>query len=94
MKKIYNNLNIENLMKTEWFNQFDEKQRGIIQEGLQANLNVSVYAKPEFDDNQMFQIRLGLLFNVDVSVYAKPELSWRKMEKIRYKLMKEKKKNE
>ena len=33
MKKIYNNLNIENLMKTEWFNQFDEKQREILQEG-------------------------------------------------------------
>ena len=94
MKKIYNNLSIDNLMKTEWFNQFDEKQREIIQEGLQANLNVSAYAKPEFDWLQMSNVLQGLEENLDVSVYAKPELSWRKMEKIRYKLMKEKKKNE
>ena len=26
-KKIYNNLNIKNLIKTEWFNQFDEYQQ-------------------------------------------------------------------
>ena len=25
MNKIYNNLNIENLTKTEWFNQFNKK---------------------------------------------------------------------
>ena len=61
MKKIYNNLNIENLMKTEWFNQFDEKQREIIQEGLQANLNVSVYAKPELSWRKMEKIRYKLM---------------------------------
>ena len=27
MNKIYNNLNIENLTKTEWFNQFYKKQK-------------------------------------------------------------------
>ena len=30
MKKIYNNLNIENLTKTEWFNQFNEEQQGVL----------------------------------------------------------------
>ena len=27
MEKIHNNLTIDNLMKTEWFNQFDELQQ-------------------------------------------------------------------
>ena len=53
MKKIYNNLSIENLTKTEWFNQFDEKQQKQIKKGLEDNLNVSIYAKSEFDVYQM-----------------------------------------
>ena len=61
MKKIYNNLNIENLIRTEWFNQFDEEQQGEILEGLEENLDVSVYAKPEIDYQEMAQIRLKLL---------------------------------
>ena len=48
MKKIYNNLNIENLIKTEWFNQFDEDQQNEILEGLENNLDVSIYANPRF----------------------------------------------
>ena len=27
MNRLYNNLNIENLIKTEWFNQFNQKQQ-------------------------------------------------------------------
>ena len=27
MNKIYNNLNIENLMKTDWFKQFNKEQK-------------------------------------------------------------------
>ena len=56
-KKIYNNLSIENLMKTEMFNQFDEYQKQEIKKGLKANLDVSFYAKKEFDYQQMEQIR-------------------------------------
>ena len=51
MNKIYNNLNIENLIKTEWFNQFDEKQKEQISFGLEDNLDVFIYAKPEFNEN-------------------------------------------
>ena len=47
--KIYNNLSIENLTKTEWFNQFDELQQRQIRKGLEDNLNVSIYANPEFN---------------------------------------------
>ena len=35
MEKIHNNLNIENLMKTEWGNQFTEYQKGCIMQGLE-----------------------------------------------------------
>ena len=54
MKKIYNNLNIENLIKTEWFNQFDEKQQKQIRYGLEDNLDVFQYANPEFSWEQMW----------------------------------------
>jgi len=30
MNKIYNNLNIENLTKTKWFNQFNRNQKNEI----------------------------------------------------------------
>ena len=53
MNKIYNNLSVENLTKTKWFNQFDEYQKQEIRKGLKANLDVSFYAKKEFDWEQM-----------------------------------------
>ena len=37
MKKIHNNLNIENLMRTEWIDQFDEFQQEQITEGVEDN---------------------------------------------------------
>ena len=61
MNKIYNNLNIENLIKTEWFNQFDKYQQEEIKLGLEDNLNVSVYAKRKYNVSQMREIRETLL---------------------------------
>ena len=89
MNKIYNNLNIENLINTEWFNQFDKYQQEEIKLGLEDNLNVSLYAKPEFSFEQMELIRLGLIDNLDVSLYANSENSWQEMREIRLKLLKE-----
>ena len=60
MNKIHNNLSIENLIKTEWFNQFNENQQKQILKGLEANIDVSQYAKTEFDWKQMREIREGL----------------------------------
>ena len=68
MNKIHNNLNIENLTKTDWFNQFNREQRKQILAGLKENLDVSIYTKKEFDEYQMFEIRVGLLANLDVSI--------------------------
>ena len=89
MNKIYNNLNIENLKKTEWFNQFNMAQQFEILIGLENNLDISIYAKKEFDNFQMAQIREGLEANLDASQYAKPEISWEKMSEIQLDLLKE-----
>ena len=71
MEKIHNNLTIENLIKTEWFNQFNKKQQEEIILGLENNLDVLIYAKKEFDEHQMREIKFGLQSNVDVSIYSK-----------------------
>ena len=49
MNKIYNNLNIENLMKTKWFNQFEESQQEVIKIGLKENVDVSIYVNEDFN---------------------------------------------
>ena len=87
MNKIYNNLTVENLIRTEWFNQFEEYQQFEIKDGLKENLDVSWYAKKEFNWKQMSQIRLGLKANLDVSKYANPELKWGEMESFRLNLL-------
>ena len=61
MNKIYNNLNIENLSKTEWFNQFDKEQQNEVLKGLEKNLDISKYANSEIDYEEMNEIRKELL---------------------------------
>ena len=100
-KKIHNNLNIENLIKTDsfkqltteqkaellknsqWFNQLDEYQQEQISIGLQANLDISIYAKTEFDWKQMCEIREGLENNLNVSIYAKEHFNAAQMFEIK-----------
>ena len=41
MNKIYNNLNIENLMKTDWFKQFNKEQKKEILTGIENNVDIS-----------------------------------------------------
>ena len=66
-KKIHNNLSIENLMKTDWIEQFNLFQKSEINRGIKANIDVLIYAKTEYTWQQMEQIRLGLERNLDVS---------------------------
>ena len=89
MDKEYNNLTMENLMRTEWINQFDEYQIRKIKQGLRSKVDISWYAKKEFNWLQMEQIRLGLIYDLDVSKYAQPEIPSDKMFKIREKLLRE-----
>ena len=90
MNKIYNNLTVDNLIKTDWINQFNELQQKQIRIGLFFDLNVSKYANPKFNEYQMEEIRRGLEDDLDVSLYAKPDFSDWKMKEIREKLFKEK----
>ena len=83
MNKIYNNLNIENLTKTDWLNQFDKYQQKEIMLGIKSNVDVSIYAKIDFTWQQMQKIRFGLLENLDVSIYANIEYNANQMEIIR-----------
>ena len=81
-----NNLTIENLLKTEWKNQFNREQLFQIKMGLEGNVDVSIYAIPEYTRRQMYEIREGLEQELDISVYAKPEIDGFDMGRIRYKL--------
>lgn len=86
MTKEHNNLNIENLIKTDWFYQFNNFQKKEILKGLENKLDVSIYAKLEFNGNQMEQIRLGLEDDLDVFLYAKTEYTRKEMNDIRLRL--------
>ena len=79
MNKIYNNLTIENLKKTEWFNQFDYSQKQEIENGLEDNLDIFKYADLKFSGLQMQQLRMGLEDNLDISFYANPKFDWFQM---------------
>ena len=86
MNKIHNNLTVENLIKTDWFNQFDRKQQEQIISGLDSNIDVLIYTKTEFDWEQMEEIRFGLENNIDVSIYAKSRYKSSQMRQIRWGL--------
>ena len=83
MKKEFKNLTVDNLIKTEWFNQFDKKQKKLIIEGLQENLNVFFYAKTEYNWGQMAHLKAGLKKNLDISLYANPDFNNFQMNEIR-----------
>lgn len=52
---------------------FNEGQMEEIRLGLEKDIDVSIYAKPEFDCGQMEEMCLGLEKGLVVSIYAKPE---------------------
>ena len=49
MNKIYNNLNIENLIKTDWFNQINKEQMKQIRLTLKNNIDISLFAKEDYN---------------------------------------------
>ena len=75
MNKIYNNLTVENLINTDWINQFDKKQKEQIRLGLKANLDVSIYAKKDFSWEQMKKIRDFMKQGLDISIYMESTFS-------------------
>ena len=71
MNKIYNNLNIDNLLKSGWLSLFNKGQQEEIKLGIENNVDIFIYAKKEFDRDQMREIRFGLVEKVDISIFAK-----------------------
>lgn len=67
---------------------FSADQVREIEEGLEEDLDVSLYAKKEFMAIQMRQIRIGLEQGLDVSFYADAAYDWFQMEEIRIGLEK------
>lgn len=80
-------ITLEDIMKDERFN---EKQKEQLRLGLEAGLDVSVYASPDFTWPQMNILRRGLAEGLDVSEYAKPELTIEEMMDAKYSLKKRK----
>lgn len=62
---------------------FRPNQLEEIEEGIQAGVDVSIYAKKEYYAIQMRQILLGLMDNLPVEKYADPKYDWFQMEEIR-----------
>ena len=83
MNKIYNNLNINNLLKSGWLSLFNKGQQEEIKLGIENKVDILVYAKKEFDRDQMREIRFGLVEKVDVSIFAKSCLDAEQMWLIR-----------
>ena len=67
----------------ESLDEFDEYQMEQIRWGLEAGMNVSVYADPAFDSNQMVQIFVGLNEGLNVSIYADPLYNSLQMKQLR-----------
>lgn len=66
--------------KTHQYNWYQAKQ---IYLGLQAGIDVSIYADPEFEFDQMKEIKDGLVNRVDARLYADPKLSADEMYHMR-----------
>lgn len=62
---------------------FNDAQMREIHSGLEENLDVTIYAKPEFTSDQMAEIRQGLDGKLDVTIYAKLEYTRDQMVEIR-----------
>ena len=64
-KKVLNNLTIDNLIKTEWFSQFNKEQQEEILLGIKSKVDIFSYAKPENSSLKMQIKRLQLELGID-----------------------------
>ena len=81
--------NMVDFSKSNWQQEFNEKQLNQIILGFENNLTpeqIAVYANPKFDNDQMRQIRMGFengLTMEQVAVYADPKFGSAQMWEIR-----------
>lgn len=62
---------------------FTDAQIEEISQGMEAGLNIAVYAKKELMPQSMYQIRLGMIQGFDMDQYADPKYDWFQLEEIR-----------
>ena len=73
-KKIYNNLNVENLIKTSAFNQLTVNEKeSLLQNSQWFN---------QFNEFQQDEILRGIKNNLNISIYAKKEFNAAQMREI------------
>ena len=87
--KMPKNLTVENVESTGWFNQFGIYQKYEIYDGLERNVDVSIYADTKYTAEQMREILVGLDLDLDVSQYANPKYSSEEMRETRRRLYEE-----
>ena len=58
-----------------------------IKNGLENDLDASIYAYPEYNDGQMEEIKWGIAQGVDYTQYLDYSLTRSEMKKIREKLL-------
>ena len=84
-RKIHNNLTIDNLIKTKWFNQFNKEQQKEILLGFKSKVNVFSYAKPENSSLKMqikrLQLELGIDSDLERLISAQAKLMNKLFEK-------------
>lgn len=85
--KLANNLQIEQLLNTDWASQFNKYQLRLIRQGLDLDLDVSIYAKPELSFEQMREIAHGLNQGFDMTKYASGDYSEDQISQIIFGLV-------
>ena len=86
--KLMTNVSHDTLVHSNWIDYFNDSQKEQIILGDLADLDVTIYGKPEFNADQMCEIRYGLLSHVNVELYANKRYSARKMRTLRRALEK------
>lgn len=86
--KLANNLQVEQLLKTDWANQFNKYQLRHIRDGLSDNLDVPIYAKPELRPEHMREIVKGLKLGFDMTKYTSGEYTENQLRQIVFGLEK------
>ena len=84
-RKVLNNLTIDNLIKTNWFNQFNKEQQEEILLGIKSKVDIFSYAKPENSSLKMqikrLQLELGINKDLERLISAQTKLMNKLFEK-------------
>lgn len=84
--KLANNLQVEQLLNTDWASQFNKYQLRLIRQGLDLRLDVSIYAKTTLAAEHMREIVKGLKQGFDMTKYTSGEYTENQLRQIVYGL--------